>query len=112
MRSGQGRSVVAEVEIKRISGEQPSHERGKSGSARSEKEVKVVGHKRPCKAFGAGLDEEFRKAPEEAPSVGIVAENIATVHATDDYVLQQVGRFLACGRCSRGIKVRQQINTV
>ena len=50
----------------------------------------MVGHQRPCKAFGAGLDKELRKALEKSSPVVIVAEDIAAFHTADDNVLQKL----------------------
>lgn len=88
---------MAEIEVKRIPGEQSSHQRRKAGFAWSEKEVKVIGHQRPGKAFGAGLNKELGKAAEESPTVGIVAKDVATVYAADDYMLQQAGNVDSSG---------------
>ena len=59
--------------------------------------MKVVGHQGPCKAFGTGPDQKLREAFEESHSVGIIAEDVAAVHAADDYVLQEVGYVKAGG---------------
>ena len=51
----------------------------------------MIGHQGPGKAFGAGLNKELGKTAEESPPVGIVAKDVATVYAADDYLLQQAG---------------------
>ena len=86
------RAIVAEIEVKRIPGEQSPHERRKAGFAWPKKEVKyMIGHQRPGKAFGAGLNKELGKTAEESPPFGIDTKDVATVYTTDDYMLQQAG---------------------
>ena len=103
------RTVVAEIEVKRIPGEQSSHERRKAGFAWSEKEVKVIGQQRPGKAFGAGLNKELGKTAKESPPVGIVAEDVATVYAADDYMLQKAGNVDSGGSWHVGKVAAEQV---
>ena len=77
------------VEVNGVAGKKPSHE-GCKASSGAKQEVKMVGHQRPGKAFGVGFQQKFRKALEKAQAVIVIAEDVATVHATDDNVLQKV----------------------
>jgi hypothetical protein len=87
------RALVAEIEIDGIAGQEPAHEEGQTGPARTEQQMNVVGHQRPGEAFGAGLDEELREVEEESPVVGIVAEDVAAIDSADDHVLEQIGNI-------------------
>jgi hypothetical protein len=57
----------------------------------------MIGHQGPGEAFGAGLDKKPGKVSEESPPIGIVAEDIATIHAAYDYMLQKVRNIKARG---------------
>jgi hypothetical protein len=96
------RAFVAAIEVDRMPGEQPSHERSKAGFAGPEKKVKVIGHQCPGETFGAALDKKLGKVPEETPPIGIVAEDVATIHAAYDYMLQKVWNIEARGSWHAG----------
>ncbi len=85
------RALMAAIEIEGIAGEKSAHEGGQPRGAGAEQQVNVVAHQRPGKAFDPGLDQKFREAMDEASPVGVVPEEVAAVHATNDHVLQQVG---------------------
>jgi len=55
-------SFVLEVEDNRVTGQKTPHEHGKLCHHWAEQQVKVIGHERPGKAFGAGFGEEFGEA--------------------------------------------------
>src|SRR3989339_866049 len=82
------RALVAEVEIDGIAGQEPAHEEGQTGPARTEQQMNVVGHQRPGEAFGAGLDEELREVDEKPPAVVIVAEDVTAIDSADNHVLE------------------------
>jgi len=84
-------TLVSEIEVDGVSGKQPAHEGGKAGSARSQQKVKVVGHERPGKAFGASLHQKFGEVPDKPSPVVIVTKDVATLHTTDDDMLQEIG---------------------
>ncbi|HEY3309978.1 MAG TPA: hypothetical protein VGJ93_16110 [Desulfuromonadaceae bacterium] len=89
------RPPVAEVEVNSIPGEQPAHKGRESCVPRTKKEMNVIGHERPCKTFGTGLDEKLREVMEESPPVGIVKEDVAAVYAAYHDVLQKVWEIKA-----------------
>jgi hypothetical protein len=49
--------------------------------------MKVVGHERPGKAFGAGCGEEFGEAFQEEAPIIVIEKNIPPFDSADDNVL-------------------------
>ena len=53
------RTLVTDVEVYGIPGEQSAHKGRESVVSRTEKKVEVVGHQRPGETIGTGLNEEL-----------------------------------------------------
>jgi hypothetical protein len=91
-------AFVAEVEVNSITGKKSAHEGSETSLTRPQKKVCMVGKQRPGEAVGTGCNKKFRKTLKKSPSVGVIAEDVASVHTTDDYMLQKL-RYIETG-CS------------
>jgi len=57
----------------------------------------VVGKQRPGKAVGVGRNKKLRKALEKSSPVGVIAEDVAPVYTSDDYMLQKLRHIETSG---------------
>ncbi len=59
------RTFVLEVEDNGVAGQKATHEDREFCYSRAEKQMEVIGHERPGKAFSAGFGKEFGKTFKE-----------------------------------------------
>ncbi len=90
------RTPVLEVEDNSVAGKQAAHEDRKVCHTRAKEQMKMVGHKRPGKAFGVGFYKKFGETFKEQAAVIIVDKNIPPLDSANDNVLQQTGNVYAC----------------
>jgi hypothetical protein len=76
------------VEIQSMSGKKSLHYCGDGNAGGSKKQMKVIGHQRPCITFGLGILQNTFKAFQEFIPILIVLKNNPVFYAPGDDVVQ------------------------
>jgi hypothetical protein len=63
---------------------------------RAEQQMKVIGHEYPGEAFRIRHREQFRESLEKQPAIIVIKEDVPSLDASDDNMLQNIGKVYAC----------------